>query len=143
MDKVPDAVRRVALARHQRADVRKDLGLLMLEVGLHLALVLLEETDEHLGDAALQVLGDGIQVALDVGQTLVNIILVGLFQIRYKTRHVGSQYRCRGRHIVIERVDVADEQEETGVHTAALAHVGNRTVAETQRNAQTGQQGKQ
>ena len=88
-------------------------------------------------------MGDGIQVALDVRQTLIDVVTVGLLQIGNQPRHVGSENGRRARHKVVERIDVADEQEKTGVHTAALAHVGYRAVTEAQRDAQPCQQGQQ
>ena len=82
-------------------------------------------------------------MAFDVGQALFNIILVGLLQIRDKSCHVGSQYGCRRRHIVIESINVADEQEKSGIYPTLLTHVDNRAVTESQRDAQSRQQREQ
>ena len=88
-----DAVGRVTLTAHQGADVREDVALLMSEMLLDFGFILLEEADEHLSDATFQVLGDGVEVTLDVRQTLINIIAVGLLQIRHQAHHVSPQYR--------------------------------------------------
>ena len=62
---------------------------------LDLLLVLFEEADENLPDAALQLAGNGIEVALDVRQALVDIIAVRLLKIGHQPRHVSSQDGCR------------------------------------------------
>ena len=58
-----DAIGCVALARHQCANVREHIPFFMAEVFLYFLLVLLEKANEHLPDAAAQLVSNGIKSA--------------------------------------------------------------------------------
>ena len=124
VDKLADAIGDVTLSGHEGADVREHVVLLVLEVGLDLMLILLEEADEHLSDAPAQVLRDSVEMGLDVRQAFIDIITVRLLQVRHQSRHVGAEDGGRRRHIVVERIDVANQQEEVGIYPTCLTDVG-------------------